>query len=128
MAKRNPPSQADDTMTSSAPSEARASRSRTRGTRTAAEPRSGADVPDITDTQAARPSPVDTTAPEDTIAADPDATRLEPREDEEPRDAPTQEEIRARAYHLYLERGGTDGMHEDDWYRAEQELRHNRKR
>ena len=35
----------------------------------------------------------------------------------------TEEQIRERAYHLYLERGRQHGRHEDDWYRAESELR-----
>ncbi|HWK31143.1 MAG TPA: DUF2934 domain-containing protein [Terriglobales bacterium] len=36
--------------------------------------------------------------------------------------------VRQRAYELYEERGGQHGLHEDDWYRAEQEIRarHNR--
>jgi hypothetical protein len=31
--------------------------------------------------------------------------------------------VRQRAYELYEERGGQHGLHEDDWYRAEQEIR-----
>lgn len=31
--------------------------------------------------------------------------------------------VRQRAYELYEERGGQHGLHEDDWYRAEQEVR-----
>jgi DUF2934 family protein len=38
------------------------------------------------------------------------------------RRTPTEEEIRARAYQMYLERGGEDGMDFDDWLRAEREL------
>jgi hypothetical protein len=34
----------------------------------------------------------------------------------------SEEEIRRRAYELYQQRGGTDGLHEDDWFRAETEL------
>lgn len=33
------------------------------------------------------------------------------------------EDVRRRAYELYEERGGEHGLHEDDWYRAEQEIR-----
>jgi hypothetical protein len=33
------------------------------------------------------------------------------------------EEIRRRAYELYEQRAGKGGNPEDDWYRAEQELR-----
>lgn len=34
----------------------------------------------------------------------------------------SEEEIRRRAYELYLQRGGTDGLDADDWFRAETEL------
>jgi DUF2934 family protein len=37
--------------------------------------------------------------------------------------APTEEEVRRRAYELYLTRGGTHGAALDDWLRAERELR-----
>lgn len=33
------------------------------------------------------------------------------------------QEIAARAYELYLDRGGSDGLDRDDWFRAEQELK-----
>lgn len=36
---------------------------------------------------------------------------------------PTDEDIRARAYQMYLERGGHHGLDFDDWVRAERELR-----
>ena len=36
---------------------------------------------------------------------------------------PTDEEIRARAYEMYLERGGHHGLDFDDWVRAERELK-----
>ena len=42
------------------------------------------------------------------------------------RPTPTDEEIRARAYEMYLERGGDDGLDFDDWVRAERELRQRR--
>lgn len=35
----------------------------------------------------------------------------------------TEEEVRARAYELYLQRHGLSGTPEEDWYRAEAELR-----
>ena len=38
-------------------------------------------------------------------------------------DAPTDEQIRARAYEMYLERGGDHGLDFDDWVRAERELK-----
>ena len=36
---------------------------------------------------------------------------------------PNEEEIRLRAYHRYLLRGGQHGGHADDWFEAEQELK-----
>jgi DUF2934 family protein len=41
-------------------------------------------------------------------------------------EAPTVDEIRARAYEMYLERGGHHGLDFDDWVRAERELRQRR--
>jgi hypothetical protein len=38
-------------------------------------------------------------------------------------DRPSDEEIRIRAYELYLERGGENGNEVDDWLRAEKEYR-----
>ena len=38
-------------------------------------------------------------------------------------DEPSRERIEQRAYEIYLERGGTDGMDLDDWLQAERELR-----
>lgn len=35
----------------------------------------------------------------------------------------SEEQVRARAYELYLERHGDSGTAEEDWYRAEAELR-----
>ena len=37
--------------------------------------------------------------------------------------SPERERLAARAYELYLERGGTDGQDMEDWLRAERELR-----
>jgi len=36
---------------------------------------------------------------------------------------PSQGEIERRAYQIFLERGGTEGHAEEDWLRAEYELR-----
>jgi hypothetical protein len=36
---------------------------------------------------------------------------------------PSEDRIRERAYALYLERGATDGLADEDWFTAEQELR-----
>jgi len=38
------------------------------------------------------------------------------------RQTPSHEEIRQRAYEIYLERGGLPGNEIDDWHRAEREL------
>jgi len=40
-----------------------------------------------------------------------------------PNGLPTEEEVRVRAYHRYLERGATDGADFNDWVEAEKELR-----
>jgi hypothetical protein len=39
---------------------------------------------------------------------------------------PSEEDIRIRAYHRYLERGGVPGYDFDDWLEAERELRERR--
>jgi hypothetical protein len=36
---------------------------------------------------------------------------------------PSEEDIRMRAYHRYLERGGGHGMDFEDWLEAERELK-----
>ena len=36
---------------------------------------------------------------------------------------PSEEDIRMRAYHRFLHRGGEHGRHLDDWVEAEEELR-----
>jgi hypothetical protein len=36
--------------------------------------------------------------------------------------APSPEEVRRRAYELYMRRGGTHGGDKDDWFEAEREL------
>jgi hypothetical protein len=51
------------------------------------------------------------------------STPFQPQADEtSKRQAPTHEEIRRRAYEIYLERGGLPGNEIDDWHRAEREL------
>ena len=37
------------------------------------------------------------------------------------------DQIRRRAYEFYQQRGGQDGSDQDDWYRAEQEIRNRRR-
>jgi hypothetical protein len=41
---------------------------------------------------------------------------------------PAMEEIRARAYEVYVERGRIDGFHLKDWLQAEEELKRSRNR
>lgn len=41
----------------------------------------------------------------------------------EPSVFPTEDDIRVRAYHRYLERGAGHGAHFDDWLEAERELK-----
>ena len=53
----------------------------------------------------------------------PDISSTDIEQSGEPSDSsPTQEQIAARAYHIYLERGGSDGNPEEDWLQAEREL------
>jgi len=56
-----------------------------------------------------------------------DSTRADSMSSEPPAISPSRQladdEIRARAYQRYLERGGSDGQDFDDWIEAEQELR-----
>jgi hypothetical protein len=52
-----------------------------------------------------------------------DARPIQPRsEDTSTNHAPSREEIRRRAYEIYLERNGLPGDALDDWLRAEREL------
>jgi len=41
----------------------------------------------------------------------------------QPNGRPTEEEVRVRAYHRYLERGAGHGSDFDDWVEAEKELK-----
>jgi hypothetical protein len=52
-----------------------------------------------------------------------DASPIRPQaEDTSANHAPSHEEIRRRAYEIYLERNGLPGDELDDWHRAEREL------
>ena len=42
--------------------------------------------------------------------------------EEDSKNAPTPEEIRLRAFEIYIQRGGVDGCDLDDWLVAEREL------
>lgn len=56
------------------------------------------------------------------LAIEPSTKPKQQPVDSEP--AGVQDEIERRAYQLYEERGRIDGHHEDDWYKAEKEIRH----
>jgi hypothetical protein len=105
MAKRTSPDKANDTAAPSSP------RARTRRVQ------------------------VNTTPEADTIAAYPGIERSEDdgavaqAAGETPRQefhAPSDQEIRERAYHRFLERGGHGGSEFDDWVEAERDLRNRR--
>jgi hypothetical protein len=71
---------------------------------------------DYSDTYAAEPASADRAS--DLGAQRDDATRNDSMASE-----PSEEEIRIRAYRRYLERGGGDGQHFEDWLEAERELK-----
>jgi hypothetical protein len=50
------------------------------------------------------------------------APSVEQTEEASVNHGPTQDQIRLRAYQIYLERGGHHGQELDDWLRAEREL------
>jgi len=53
-----------------------------------------------------------------------DASPIQPHTEDTSRNhAPSHEEIRCRAYEIYLERNGLPGNELDDWHRAERELK-----
>lgn len=57
------------------------------------------------------------------VALQHDASPIQPRgEDTSAKHAPGHDEIRRRAYEIYLERDGLPGDELDDWLRAEREL------
>jgi hypothetical protein len=111
MAKKATRSTADDTT---APVEGAS-----KGARRSAKLNSAPDRPEnISETLVAREAAADPAervqqAPGDAVAARPSSE-------------PSDEEIRARAYEMYLERGGNHGLDFDDWVRAERELRQRR--
>ena len=83
----------------------------------------------------ARRVQVNTSPEADTIAAYPGVERSEDdgavaqAVGESPRRelrSPSDQEIRERAYHRYLERGGHSGSEFDDWVEAERDLRNKR--
>jgi len=55
-------------------------------------------------------------------AATPPTVEEAEEPNESPKLQPSEEEIAVRAYHIYLERGDTEGSPTDDWLQAEREL------
>ena len=70
---------------------------------------------DVTTRRNAPAPPADDTTRADSMASEPPAIS--------PSRLVADEDIRARAYQRYLERGGVHGQDLDDWIEAEQELR-----
>jgi hypothetical protein len=57
------------------------------------------------------------------VTLEPDASSIQPNaEDTSANSVPSHEEIRRRAYEIYLDRNGDPGDELDDWLRAEREL------
>jgi hypothetical protein len=75
--------------------------------------------PGTNDTQAAR----GTVAGERPIELDPDLAPKAARALLSIGSGPSEDDIRLRAYHRFLERGGGHGMAFDDWLEAERELK-----
>jgi hypothetical protein len=133
MAKRTPRSEADDTTTPAPTNReprggSRAGTDEGRQPQAGGRPRTARDEgerptaeeppPQPSDTAAARPRTNEPTGGEETANTDRGASDLEP----------TEEEIRVRAYLLFIERGGEHGMDFEDWVRAERELKENKNR
>ncbi|HZR23182.1 MAG TPA: DUF2934 domain-containing protein [Vicinamibacterales bacterium] len=72
-------------------------------------------APARTRKQTTPPTPPDTTDDRAETLADAAIGSTEPQV--------TEEDIRERAYHRYLQRGGGHGMDFEDWLEAERELR-----
>jgi len=57
------------------------------------------------------------------VILEPEADLIQPTQGDVSADrAPSEEEIRRRAYEIYLERNGAPGDELEDWHRAEREL------
>jgi Protein of unknown function (DUF2934) len=64
-------------------------------------------------TAAKQPNPVTPIRESNVVVAENGASQIHPG---------IEEEIRTRAYELYLERGGLDGFDQEDWRQAEMEI------
>src|SRR5213080_242992 len=129
MAKRPAKSEADDSGTA-APAQPRAQRSRTPATTSesaeVAQALGATETPAApaeSNTQAARGRAKSQRQGSTDRVSRPEALTSE---SVSMASEPSEEEIRMRAYHLYLERGGVPGYDFDDWLEAERELREGR--
>jgi Protein of unknown function (DUF2934) len=116
MAKRTPRSEASDSATASADTERTRSRRKAggdAGTPTPSESIQRSGTAESTESALDPQAPAESQKP---------ATRVQQEMDGRGVATPTAEEIRLRAYHRYLERGGGHGMDFDDWVEAEREL------
>jgi hypothetical protein len=111
MAKR-PRSQSEDTDPGAPP------KSKARRSRTSAPPQATASAEPASEVQSARAL----AAAETPIRLDPDPGP-ERMTSESMGSEPSEHDIRMRAYHRYLERGGGHGMEFQDWLDAERDLK-----
>jgi hypothetical protein len=110
MAKRTPPrAEAADATATPAPPKPRRMRGPAEKRDAASGPRP--DAVDAGETSASAGTPAGT------MASDLSASSVS---------SPSEEDIRTRAYHRYLERGGGNGMDFEDWLEAERELKSQR--
>jgi hypothetical protein len=79
--------------------------------------------PAPSDSFAARTEPEQQRPPDQPVMDRPADAPAPPTESTSMASEPSEEDIRMRAYHLYLERGGGHGMDFEDWLRAKRELR-----
>ena len=118
MAKRSGPrSQADDSAPGAPGAQPRARRSRAK-----TAPANGNAQTGTAGVTAAVNSSLDHLQPIE-LDPEPPAPQLTRRRAAVSQWQPTEDEIRLRAYHRFLERGGGHGQAFDDWLAAERELR-----
>lgn len=88
------------------------------------KPKATASVAANVDSAADNPSAIasENPAPDRILAGTPEFSAVAPLA-EAARPLPTADDIRERAYHRYLARGGSQGNELDDWLEAERELR-----
>lgn len=108
MAKRTPRSEANEAMTGARGAKPRGRSRAAQPGEPAADTGQPADIPDA----------------QNAYAASSDEAGDEPND--QGAMTPSEDDIRMRAYHRYLERGGGHGMDFDDWLEAERDLKQRR--